>query len=61
MPWLFSGEEFAASHLAVPAMLPGIKPHGHRIPRPRAMAGRLLHAYLDWDDLRRKRAWPPIA
>jgi len=55
VPWMFSGEEFAASHLAVPAMLPGIRAHGHKIPRRRAMAGKLLHAYLDWNDLRKNR------
>jgi len=51
--WMFAGEEFAASHLAVPSFLPGLRKYGHQIEV--ATPGKLLHAYLDWDDLERNQ------
>jgi hypothetical protein len=53
VPWMFAGEEFAASHLAVPSFLPVLQEHGRQIEI--ATPGKLLHAYLDWDDLERNQ------
>lgn len=39
VPWMMAGELFNATHLGVPGVLP------HRL------KGKLLHSYIDWDDL----------
>ncbi|MFC2123781.1 alpha-amylase family glycosyl hydrolase [Bacteroidota bacterium] len=39
VPWMMHGEVFNATHLGVPGVL------SHRL------KGKLLHSYLDWDDL----------